>query len=54
MALSNLFGDIDLFFRWLHVIAGITWIGLLYFFNMVNVPLQGALDDAGKRPSTPS
>ncbi|MEM7280806.1 MAG: urate hydroxylase PuuD [Pseudomonadota bacterium] len=24
--------------RWLHVIAGITWIGLLYYFNFVQVP----------------
>lgn len=53
MALSDLFGDIHLFFRWLHVIAGITWIGLLYFFNLVNVPLQGALDDAGKKAVNP-
>jgi hypothetical protein len=21
--------------RWLHVLAGITWIGLLYYFNLV-------------------
>ena len=25
-------------FRWLHILAGITWIGLLYFFNFVQVP----------------
>ena len=25
-------------FRWLHILAGITWIGLLYFFNVVQVP----------------
>src|SRR2546430_1935432 len=30
--------------RWIHFVAGITWIGLLYFFNMVNVPLQKKLD----------
>ena len=24
--------------RWLHVMAGITWIGLLYYFNFVQVP----------------
>jgi uncharacterized membrane protein len=24
--------------RWLHVVAGITWIGLLYYFNAVQVP----------------
>ena len=30
--------------RWIHLIAGITWIGLLYFFNLVNVPFQKELD----------
>jgi uncharacterized membrane protein len=25
-------------FRWLHVFFGITWIGLLYYFNFVQVP----------------
>ncbi len=30
--------------RWLHFLAGIVWIGLLYFFNLVNVPLMKALD----------
>ena len=30
--------------RWLHFVAGITWIGLLYFFNLVNVPVQKGLD----------
>ena len=27
--------------RWLHVLAGITWIGLLYYFNFVQVPGLG-------------
>jgi len=26
---------------WLHVMAGITWIGLLYYFNFVQVPGMG-------------
>jgi len=33
-------------FRWIHFIAGITWIGLLYFFNLVNVPFMKSLDPA--------
>jgi len=49
VALSDLFGDLHLFVRWMHVISGITWIGFLYFFNFVNVPLQAVLDDAGKK-----
>jgi uncharacterized membrane protein len=35
-------------FRWFHFLAGITWIGLLYFFNLVNVPLMKELDPATK------
>ena len=31
--------------RWLHVISGVMWIGLLYYFNFVQVP---ALAEAGK------
>ncbi len=31
--------------RWLHIAAGVMWIGLLYYFNFVQVP---ALADAGK------
>jgi uncharacterized membrane protein len=27
---------------WLHVLAGVTWIGLLYYFNFVQVPALGA------------
>lgn len=34
--------------RWIHLTAGITWVGLLYFFNLVNVPLMKDLD-AGTR-----
>ena len=38
-------GDLaHIIMRWLHFVAGITWIGLLYFFNLVNVPLQKKLD----------
>jgi len=38
----------QLIFRWLHFIAGITWIGHLYFFNLVNVNLMKALDGPTK------
>jgi len=27
--------------RWIHFLAGITWIGLLYYFNFVQVPFFG-------------
>ena len=33
---------------WIHVLAGITWIGLLYYFNFVQVPaLAAAASDQG-------
>ena len=39
--------------RWLHFVAGITWIGLLYFFNLVNVPVQKGLDADTKKKVNP-
>jgi len=37
---------------WFHVIAGITWIGLLYYFNFVQVPAVGqALADKDPGPA---
>ena len=33
---------------WLHVLSGVTWIGLLYYFNFVQVPALGeAAGDEG-------
>jgi uncharacterized membrane protein len=40
--------------RWLHFVGGITWIGLLYFFNLVNVPLQKTLDAETKKKVNPN
>jgi hypothetical protein len=34
----------QLILRWFHFIAGITWVGLLYFFNLVNVPFMKQVD----------
>jgi len=39
--------------RWAHFVAGITWIGLLYFFNLVNVPVQKSLDPDTKKKVNP-
>jgi uncharacterized membrane protein len=39
--------------RWVHFVAGITWIGLLYFFNVVNVPFQKGLDAETKKKVNP-
>jgi uncharacterized membrane protein len=34
--------------RWIHIISGITWIGLLYYFNVVQTPaMASAAADKG-------
>ncbi|HEV2399531.1 MAG TPA: urate hydroxylase PuuD [Candidatus Sulfotelmatobacter sp.] len=37
-----------LILRWFHFIAGITWVGLLYFFNLFNVPFMKQVDASAK------
>lgn len=37
-----------LILRWFHFLAGITWVGLLYFFNLINVPFMKQVDAAAK------
>ena len=44
---------VELLVRWIHFIAGITWIGLLYFFNLVNVNFMKSLDAATKGKVVP-
>ncbi|MGZ4838085.1 MAG: urate hydroxylase PuuD [Terriglobales bacterium] len=39
--------------RWVHFLAGITWVGLLYFFNLVNVPFQKEMDAATRAKVVP-
>ena len=41
-------------FRWLHFVGGITWLGLLYFFNLVNVPFMKELDASTKGKVLPN
>ncbi len=37
-----------LILRWFHFLAGILWVGLLYFFNLINVPFMKQVDAAAK------
>lgn len=39
--------------RWLHFAAGVMWVGLLYFFNLVNVPFLKGLDGPTKGKVVP-
>ncbi len=41
---SDVGSNLQMLLRWIHFLAGITWIGLLYFFNLVNVPVMKVLD----------
>jgi uncharacterized membrane protein len=34
--------------RWLHVISGVMWIGLLYYFNFVQIPSMPKIPDPEK------
>jgi uncharacterized membrane protein len=40
-------------FRWIHILAGIMWIGMLYFFNFVNGPFVGTMDGDTKKKVVP-
>ena len=36
------------FFRWLHVLSGVMWIGLLWYFNFVQIPTMPKIPDEQK------
>ncbi len=50
MDVMNLFESL---FRWIHVVAGIVWIGHLYFFNWVNSQFEPTLDAETKKKVIP-
>src|SRR2546422_2672946 len=39
--------------RWIHIVAGIIWIGLLYFFNFVNAAFAATMDGPTKQKVVP-
>jgi len=44
---------LSVLFRWMHIAAGILWIGLLYWFNFVNVPFAATMDGETKKKVVP-
>src|SRR3954452_22907316 len=44
---------LNLIFRWIHVLAGIMWIGHLYFFNFVNAQVAKTYDADSKKKVIP-
>ena len=52
MNAANLFSQYHIgnfWFRYLHILAGITWIGLLYYFNLVQVPGLAGYGDEDRK-----
>ena len=49
-----LFSDAGMLFllRWIHFLAGVVWIGLLYYFNFVQGPFFAEADAATKSTAT--
>jgi len=44
---------LNILFRWIHVIAGVVWIGHLYFFNFVNAHLAKTYDADTRKKVVP-
>ena len=44
---------LNLIFRWLHVVAGVMWIGHLWFFNFVNAQVAKTYDADSKKKVIP-
>jgi uncharacterized membrane protein len=43
----------ELVFRWIHIVAGVIWIGHLYFFNWVNANFAPTMDGETKKKVVP-
>ena len=46
-------GELDMAFwsfltRWLHVLSGVMWIGILWYFNFIQIPNMGNIPDDQK------
>lgn len=50
LALGANLGSIELpfLFRWIHVMAGVMWVGLLWYFNFVQIPSMSKIPDEQK------
>lgn len=40
--------ELPFIFRWIHVMVGIMWIGLLWYFNFVQIPSMSKIPDEQK------
>ena len=61
MELFTTGAGLEVLMRWLHVFAGVIWIGVLYYFNFIQTPFFGTEarwprqgpDDSRPRPERP-
>ena len=44
---------VQMLLRWGHIVAGVMWIGHLWFFNFVNGPFAGTMDGPTKQKVVP-
>jgi len=51
--MSDFFGMLNPVAKWLHIIAGVMWIGLLYFFNFINGHVAATMDGDTKQKVVP-
>src|SRR5437773_2951996 len=46
--------NLQIVLRFVHFVAGITWVGLLYFFNLVNIPFLQKVDASTRSKVVPA
>jgi len=46
--------NVEMFWRWLHIVSAILWIGFLYFFNLVSSQFSAALDPSTRTRVVPA
>lgn len=51
---ANLLQWLDVSVRWVHVLAGVLWVGHLYFFNFVNAHVVRTFDDETRKKVVPA
>ena len=51
---TDFYPNFFILLRWIHLLAGITWIGLLYFFNLVGFQAMQELDPPTRAKVMPS
>ena len=54
MEFTDFSSFLQLLFRWIHFVAGVLWIGILYFFNLVNVNFMKSIDAPTKGKVVPN